>query len=297
MPEIDVKAGMAVTPLVTIVVPVRNGATTIAECVSSLLASQYDRQQFEIVVVDNDSSDPTREILRGFGSEIRVLTERVRGASAARNHGIRDARGALIALTDADCVVEPGWLSALVSPLEDQAVGVVGGRILSREKGNRIEKFGETIHDHRRAIEIEDQPYVISMNWASRREVIQTAGMFDESLLRGQDVDLAWRIHRSGLRLVYAPSAIIRHRNEHTLRGLMQEGYVHGLHGVRLRDRHSPSTTGGLPRRTNIRTRLLRDLREIATGGNWLNGALRLLFDAGRVTGELVAVSRHSTRP
>lgn len=280
------------TPDVTIVIAVDNGATTIAACVSSLLAVRYPRERLEVVVVDNGSTDGTLERLRAFGDDIRVLHEPTRGASAARNCGIRGARGELIAFTDADCVVEPGWLAALVAPLGDSLVGVVGGPILSRAGGNRIEQFGEVIHDQHRAIENEHPPYVASGNWASRRDVLVGVGLFDDGLRRAQDVDLAWRILQSGHRLVYAPDAIVRHRNEQTVWGLVKEGYVHGLHGVRMSRKHAALWPHVRRRPATACRRLVRDLRQLASGGDRLNSMLALLFDTGKAAGEWVALAR-----
>ena len=93
-------------------VAVHNSVTTIAECVASLLALRYPRRRLEVVVVDNGSTDGTRDVLTAFGNDVRVLSEPIRGASAARNRGIRDARSQMIAFTDADCTVEPDWLWA-----------------------------------------------------------------------------------------------------------------------------------------------------------------------------------------
>jgi glycosyltransferase involved in cell wall biosynthesis len=274
---------------VTIIVPVYNGATTIVACVSSLLAVHYVRARFEVIVVDNGSTDGTRDLLRAFGDNIRVLTVATRGASAARNCGIREARSPLIAFTDADCVVEPDWLCALVMPLVDPHVGVAGGRILSRVGGNRIEKFGERIHDHRRAIEVEAPPYVISMNWASRRELLLETGLFDEALLRGQDVDLAWRILQSGHRLVYVSNAIMRHHNERTIRGLVHEGYIHGRHGVRVSAKHARLWPHVRPRWKAGLALLRRDVRWLGRRQDRGDALLWLLFDSGKLVGQWLA--------
>ena len=100
----------------SVIVPVFNGADTIGECLASLLALDYPPSGFEIVVVDNGSTDGTAAVVAGLGGRVRLLHEPVRGASAARNRGVRAARGRLVAFTDADCAVEPHWLARLVEP-------------------------------------------------------------------------------------------------------------------------------------------------------------------------------------
>jgi glycosyltransferase involved in cell wall biosynthesis len=274
------------TPQVSVVVPALNAERSIAGCVASLLALDFAPERREIVVVDNGSTDRTRALLGQFGEAIRVLSEPVRGSAAARNRGIREARGALVAFTDADCTVGEQWLAALLPRLEDTAVGIAGGPILSRRPCNRVELFGESIHDHRAALERLDPPYAIAMNWASRREVLLAAGLFDETLLRGQDVDLAWRLHAAGYRLVYEERGRVYHRNERTPWGLAHEGYLHGLHGVRVRAKH------GLAPRTRIAPRLAAHAARLLRGEGFPETALALVFDTGKWLGERVGAAR-----
>ncbi|MGH7789503.1 MAG: glycosyltransferase, partial [Candidatus Binatia bacterium] len=158
---------------------------------------------------------------------------------AARNAGLAVARGAVVAFTDADCTVAPDWLRHLVAPLGDASVGAVGGKILSRRPCNLIEAFGERIHDHARAMHEFSPPYAITMNWASRRAVLEAIGRFDPTLLRGSDVDCSYRLVAAGYRLVYAPAAVIYHRNERTPWGLVHEGYVHARHAAPITALHA----------------------------------------------------------
>ncbi|HEY7529054.1 MAG TPA: glycosyltransferase [Gemmatimonadota bacterium] len=225
-------------PRVSVVVPAWNAAATLGGCLDSLLALRFPREEMEIVVVDNASTDGTAALLDRYRGRVRAFHEARRGPSAARNRGLRHARGELVAFTDADCVVEADWLSLLIQPLEDPQVGIVGGRILPTTPYNTIEAFGTEIHDHRASITQFDPPYVITMNWASRRSDLLSAGGFDESLRRGEDVDLTYRILARGLRLAYVPEAIVRHRNERTLRGLFAEGWAHGYHSIAVNRKH-----------------------------------------------------------
>jgi glycosyltransferase involved in cell wall biosynthesis/SAM-dependent methyltransferase len=221
-------------PEVTIVVPVFNGAASIESCIRSILELGYPRGRMEVIVVDNGSTDGTASILDGYRTDVRILRESRRGAGAARNRGILEARGRLIAFTDADCTVDRDWLAHLLPPLSEADVGIVGGQILALRPCNRIERFGERIHDHRRAIEDFSPGYAITMNWASRASVLREVGLFDAGLMRGQDVNLAHRIQQAGYRLAYSPQARVYHRNERSLFGLFREGFVHGHHNVRV---------------------------------------------------------------
>lgn len=226
-------------PRASVIVAVRDGAATLDACLDSLLALDYPAGRLELLCVDNASRDATPRLLAARGARLRVLREPRRGPAAARNCGLRHASGEVVAFTDADCVVEPSWLRHLVRPLAEVAVGAAGGRILSRRPCNRIEAFGERIHDHARAIGYLNPPYVITMSWASRREVLERLGGFDAALLRGSDVECSFRLLGAGYRLVYAPQAVLYHRNERTPWGLVHEGYVHAVHAAAIRERHA----------------------------------------------------------
>ena len=273
---------------VTVIVPVYNGAQTIEACIDSLLRLNYRRDSYEIVVIDNASTDETFKILQKFLPHIRVLFEPRRGPSAARNCGFRHGRGRVFALTDADCVVDPGWLAALIEPLANPAVGIVGGKILSKRPYNFVEKFGETIHDHQRAIELLEPPYVITMNWAFRADTLRQVGFFDEALLRSQDVDLAYRVSRAGYHLIYQDSAVVFHQNERTLLGLMHEGYTHGYatnaifskHGKWLQRRNLAQLSGLLK---SVRMSLI----ELFLGSDRRHSLCSLCFNLGKIAGIL----------
>ena len=232
------------TPRVSVVVPVYNGARTIADCIDSVLQSSWPRSDLELLLVDNNSTDATGEVLSRYRDRAILLQEPTQGPAAARNRGLASATGDVIAFTDADCVVHSDWIREIVAPLGDPSVGIVGGTILARRPCNAIEQFGERIHDHRMAIEVYTPPYAITMNWASRRAVLDKVGFFDEKLLRCEDCDLAWRVVQAGYRIVHAPSAVIYHRNEKTLLGLMAEGYAHGYHSIPLLRKHNDFVRG-----------------------------------------------------
>ena len=231
-------------PSVAVVVAALDAEATLGACLDSLRALRYPRGRFEVVVVDNGSRDRTREV--ASSRSVRVVEERRRGPAAARNTGVRATSSDVVALTDADCTVDAGWLEALVAPLAAPAVGLSGGTIRALPPASWIERHGEVVHDHRRAIEHARPPYVVTMNWAARREVIDEIGPFAEDLLRSSDVDYSYRVGAAGHRLAFAPDAIVYHRNESSLLGLAHEGYTHGYHGVAVRRRHEAYVVAAL---------------------------------------------------
>lgn len=291
-------------PTVSVIVAVYNGQDTLRDCVESLLALDYPRAQWELIVVDNASRDATPRILEGYRHRLTILHERVRGPAAARNTGLRHATGDAVAFTDSDCVVDPHWLRHLVAPLREPAVGIVGGRNLVRRPCTRIAEFGERIHDHRRAIQDLRPPYAITMNWASPRADLHKVGLFNPRLLRCSDVDLAFRLVEAGYRLVYEPNAIIYHRNRSTVLALMWEGYRHGYYAVPVRELHrrflstyapDVQTRGSWSPRDvlNRVVRPFRSMAQIAATRRELPWALffGLAKAAGRLFGTLAAVA------
>lgn len=280
---------------VSVVVPVRNAAKTIADCVESLLALDYPGDGFEVLVVDNASTDRTPAILERYADRVRLLHEPSRGASHARNAGVRHAHGEVIAFTDADCRVDRNWLAEIVSSLRDEGVGMAGGPILAAEPCNYVERFGETIHDQERAIGFWKPPYVITANCAARKSTLEAIGGFDPAFPRSQDADLSFRLWGAGYRLAFAGGAIVYHRNERTLRGLMREGFQHGFWAVPLFERHQALANGGTRINLSSYARLAASLPRCVRGPDRLEARCVTAFEFGKVTGRAFGSARFRT--
>jgi len=229
---------MSDLPNVSVVVPVFNAQETIRECIHSLLELNYPKANRELILVDNASTDRTPEILREYRNDIQILREAKKGPAAARNRGILNAGAEIIAFTDSDCIVDRDWLLNLIPPLQDPLVGIVGGTILAKRPCNKIERFGEIIHDHDSAINVFKPPAVITMNWLSKLSVLKEVNFFDECFLRCEDVDLSYRILQSGYVFVFRPQALVYHRNESTYSDLFREGFLHGVYAVQTIKKH-----------------------------------------------------------
>lgn len=198
----------------------------------------------EVVIVDNGSSDGTRELAAKWtaddGERYRYVHEPRRGKSIALNTGLRHARGAIVAFTDDDCLLEPGWLVEVVEEFSsDPDLSVLGGRV---ELFDPDEEPIALATGTERAVltspaMLYPTPLIIGGNMAARREVFGGIGGFDEAMGPGtrmiaEDVDFLFRALRQGLRIVYSPSLVVYH-NHGRLRtegaGVDEIGYTYQL--------------------------------------------------------------------
>jgi cellulose synthase/poly-beta-1,6-N-acetylglucosamine synthase-like glycosyltransferase len=217
-------------PSVSVIVPVRDGAATIADCIDAILAATYPPDLREILVVDNASTDETASLIRS--RPVTYLHEPQPGVSNARNRGIAESTGDILAFVDADCIVEPQWLTELVRPFKDSEVGAVAGDLKHAPPTNAAERQAVRLLGNWQQFAFSSDPaYPITANAAYRRDVIELIGPFDPHMTRAQDVELGLRFQeRSGRRLAYAEHATARHRNRSTQLGFFRQqlGWAYG---------------------------------------------------------------------
>ena len=217
-------------PTVSVIVPVRDGESTIADCIDAILAAEYPSDCREVLVVDNGSTDGTASLIKA--RPVTYLSEPEPGVSNARNRGIAESTGDILAFVDADCLVEPQWLTELVRPFEDPEVGAVAGDLQHVPPTTPAERQAARLLGNWQQFAFNSDPaYPITANAAYRREVIDRIGPFDPHMTRAQDVELGLRFQeRSGRRLAYAEQATARHRNRSTQLGFFRQqlGWAYG---------------------------------------------------------------------
>jgi len=113
-------------PFISVIVPALNAEKAIKECILSLLNQNYPKNKYEIIFVDNNSTDNTYNILKKFRKRIKILKELEEGSYRARNKGLRSARGSIIAFTDSDCIVDRSGFSMLVKHLKIKSLKLWG---------------------------------------------------------------------------------------------------------------------------------------------------------------------------
>jgi len=225
-------------PNIRAIVPVYNGEKSIAACLRSLLAQTYPNNLYEIIVVENGSTDRTTEVVKGF-PQVRLLHSLERGPAAARNLGITHSQAEIVAFTDADCIADKNWLAELIEGYDSPDVAGVCGRIEAyrHPERNSVEKFSDEHSPLLNFIsgDTEFMPHLYTANGSYRRAVLERVGLFNSHLPTGEDVELSWRLQlNSGMRLAYSTDAVIYHHHRSNLRRLRRQYHQYGFGEVML---------------------------------------------------------------
>lgn len=205
---------MSGPPAVSVVVCTRDRARRLEALLNSLLRQTLDLRRFEVVVVDDASSDATSTVLRrwqtGGELELRPVTGHGTGIAGARNLGWRAARSPLVAFTDDDCEVSPGWLAEGLRAAERSPGAIVQGRTLPNPaEAGRSGPFTRTQRVDRSG------PFYQTCNIFYPREALVALDGFDPAFRQaGEDTDLAWRAIERGVPVHFAPQAIAYHAIE-----------------------------------------------------------------------------------
>jgi glycosyltransferase involved in cell wall biosynthesis len=189
----------------TVIVPARDAAATIGRTLDAL-AEQDLHQPFEVIVVDDGSSDSTAEIA-GRASHVSLVRQPREGAAPARNRGAAAASGALLAFTDADCFPDPGWLREGIAALE--RADLVQGRVVA-DPDARLGPFDRTVF-----VDGENGLYETA-NLFVRRSLFDRLGGFEDWLAArgrpmGEDLWFGWRARRVGARTAFCGRALVHH--------------------------------------------------------------------------------------
>lgn len=216
----------------------------LGACLQSLLDQDYDSGKTRIIVVDNGSTDSTREVYEQF--PVELLKEDRPGPAAARNRGLRSGSGELVAFFDGHCIANRGWVSAMVSrfvdsrfagsqaKLEHKATDPLVKLYLENTRATDPKKvLGDTLRGERNIY-----PWVLSGNCMFTRAVLRDVGGFDETLPACEDVDISWKVVLSGYLLDYAPDACVVHWNNDSWDSFILKSYAQGRGAAALAHRY-----------------------------------------------------------
>ena len=210
----------------SVVIPAHNAAEALPALLRSLEAQTLPRDAFEVVVVDNASSDDTALVAARAGA--RVVSEPRPSRARARNAGVGAALAERIAFVDAECEADPGWLAALMRCLERAPLVAGPVRLQLPAAPSVLERFDALWRFHQRE-HAERDGWAASANLAITREAFAAVGGFDPAYRQiGEDVDLCLRAGAQGYPIAFCVDAGISHPDEGSLGAMLRRGYRHG---------------------------------------------------------------------
>lgn len=198
--------------MISVIIPAYNAEKTISNCLHAL-EEQSVKEKFEVIIVDDGSTDRTAETAKGFKG-VRVILQANKGPAGARNHGAREACGEILVFTDADCEPAPNWLMEMARPLEDSLVGGVQGAYATRQKEAVARLVQLEIEErYERMKKSKELDWIGTYAAAFRRKDFMELKGFDEAYKTssGEDPDFSYRLHGAGKRLAFNPNAVVYH--------------------------------------------------------------------------------------
>jgi lipopolysaccharide/colanic/teichoic acid biosynthesis glycosyltransferase/GT2 family glycosyltransferase len=230
--------------LASVIVPTFNAAQTLEDCLKALVTQPLPLEEYEIIVVDDGSTDVTPDIVLRYPS-VRLIRIPHRGAATARNCGAREARADLLLFTDADCEPARDWIEKMLAPFAEAKVVGAKGVYRTRQR-NLIARFVQLEYEEkyarmRRAPTID---FVDTYSAAYRREIFLAEGGFDESFPESsvEDQEFSFRLAEHGRRMMFVPDAVVYHQHASTLGAYLRRKFRIGYWKVRVHTRHVSKT-------------------------------------------------------
>lgn len=228
-------------PKISIIIGSYNNEETIEECLKSILALDYPKDYFEVIVMDGCSKDRTVEIAQKY--KAKVVSIRL-NCPAAYNYALEIAAHPVLGFIDSDAKVEPNWLRLLVPHLDEPQVAGVSGSIETWNANNPWAKsIGYELKNRYKRIG-KYTGRIATMNLLLKKSVIKEAGGWDENLPSQYDTDFGFRISAKGYRIAYEPKAVCYHYNRPTIHAYYRQQLQYGKNTLKLYFKHGGLAKG-----------------------------------------------------
>ncbi|MFA9516097.1 glycosyltransferase family 2 protein [Halopenitus sp. H-Gu1] len=235
---------------IIILVPVYNDPNGVADTISSI--TEQNQSTKNTIVIDNGSTDNTRDIIREYMGQYDHITllveDEIQGSYAARNKGIEHAEGDIIAFLDADETVDEDWLETALEAMDDQDADYLGCNVeLTLLEDTLVGRYnartGFPVEQY-----LEEQHYAPTCALLVRREVFDDVGTFDSRLISGGDKEFGERVYEAGYDQGYAENAVVKHPARTSFEALAKKNFRVGR-GFCQKQRYYPKRYGkpGIP--------------------------------------------------
>jgi lipopolysaccharide/colanic/teichoic acid biosynthesis glycosyltransferase/glycosyltransferase involved in cell wall biosynthesis len=234
--------------MASVVIPAYNAAGTIQECLEALRAQECE-VPYEIIVVDDGSGDETAE-MAAAPDVLLIRHESKRGAAAARNSGIRAARGEIVCFTDADCAPKADWINQLIRPLCEPDITGCKGTYETQQR-EIVARFVQIEYEDKYNLLAKQDhiDFIDTYSAAYRRPVLLANEGFDEQFVFLEDQELSFRLASRGYQMVFQPDATVYHYHSDSLGRYFRKKFLIGywkaqivrrFPGRAIQDSHTP---------------------------------------------------------
>nr|ADI22506.1 glycosyltransferases, probably involved in cell wall biogenesis [uncultured verrucomicrobium HF0500_08N17] len=203
---------------VTVIIAVFNSEDTIIHCLDSLAEQSINREDFEVICVDDGSTDSTSKLLKEYNHILnyKVVRHENNGPAFSRNKGAQLAEGKIILFTDADCILDGNWIIEMIEPFKNESITGVQGSYRTKQK--KLIALFDQIDMESRYKKLKKNDYIDSIatySAAYRRDTFLKYGGFNTNYKQasGEDFELSFLLSKEGHKLIFSENAICYHKH------------------------------------------------------------------------------------
>lgn len=230
---------MVFNKIISIIVPVRNSENTLSECLLSILNNEY--KNFEVIVVDNNSNDNSKNIITDFvkkDNRFKYVFENKTGRGKARNKGLNYVKNEIILMTDSDCVVPKYWITEMIKPIINENENIVMGYQENCQKN--YFSVMEQNEDLKRTNIKSNSKYINNLdtkNFAAKKSILQEY-RFDENLKAMEDWDLYIRLKYKGIKIRFLRDIKVKHYYNNSVYSLYKTQKERGFFAFQIKEKY-----------------------------------------------------------
>jgi glycosyltransferase involved in cell wall biosynthesis len=228
----------------SVIIPVYNAENTIALCLESALNQSLPTSEYEVIVVDDGSTDNTPRIAKNY--PVKIINQENQGPAAARNRGAKEAKGNILIFTDSDCELDSNFVEKIIAPIEQtpEVAGVQGS--YKTKQTQFMARFGQVEIEtrYRKMARKKYIDFIGTYAAAYKKDIFHKSGGFDTGFLSasGEDTEFSYKLQRNGHKMVFEPQSFVYHQHPFKLGEYIKVKFYRGYWRIRLYKKHPQKT-------------------------------------------------------